>query len=223
MGRRLETLAPTADAVEAAGGVGIPIVCDQRDDSQVDSAFGRITGEAKRLDIMVNNAMGVVAYELMFSDAAFWTYGPEVWDELIDVGLRSHLVAAQQAARTMVGQRSGLIVNISSAGAKRRFAILPYSVGKTALDRMTAEMAADIEPYGVTVVSLWPPPTATERMHESAGPDDDPGTWSMPVFNGRLIAALAVLPDLHSRSGSVLVARELAKELGIEDPREQRR
>ena len=114
-------------------------------------------------------------------------------------------------------------MNISSRGAQSRFAILPYGVGKTALDRMTADMAQDLEPFGVTVVSDWPPPTATERMRESAGPEDNPSNWSMPVFNGRVIAALAAAADPQTRSGSVLVSRELAAELGVEDPRAERR
>lgn len=221
-GRSRERLATAAAEVTAAGGSGHPIVCDQRDDDQVANAFAHIVGEAKRVDILVNNAMGVISYELMFSKTPFWEVPAGAWDELIDVGLRSHFVAAQHAARVMVEQRSGLIVNISSAGAKRRFAVLPYGVGKTAVDRMTADMAEDLRPYGVTVVSYWPPPTATERMLENAEPDDDPTAWSLPVFNGRVIAALAVLPELHERSGSVLVARELAAELGIEDQRQHR-
>jgi dehydrogenase/reductase SDR family protein 1 len=201
--------------------MGVPVFCDHRDDEHVAKAFARITAEAKRIDILVNNAMGVIPFDLMFSKTPFWELPINAWDELIDVGLRSHLVASQHAARVMIGQRSGLIVNISSQGAKRRFAILPYGVGKTAVDRMTADMAEDLDAYGVTVVSYWPPPTATERMLESAGPDDDPSAWSVPSFNGRVIAALAAAPDLHTRSGSVLVARELAAEFGIEDRRQQ--
>lgn len=214
-------LVGTAEAITAAGGRGIPVFCDHRDDEQVNKAFAQITGETKRLDILVNNALGVVPFDVIFSKAPFWELPMSAWDELIDVGLRSHLVAAQHAARPMVAQRSGLIVNISSSGAKRRFAILPYGVGKCAVDRMTADMAQDLDAFGVTVVSYWPPPTATERMLESAGPDDDPSAWSVPAFNGRVIAALAAAPDLHARSGSVLVARELAAEFGIEDPRQQ--
>lgn len=221
-GRSQDRLAAAAAEVTAAGGIGNPIAWDQRDDDQVANAFAHIIGEAKRLDILVNNAMGVIPYDLMFSKTPFWQVPAGAWDELIDVGLRSHFVAGQHAARVMIEQRSGLIVNISSAGAKRRFAVLPYCVGKTAVDRMTADMAEDLGPYGVTVVSYWPPPTATERMLENAEPDDDPTTWSLPVFNGRVIAALAVLPDIQKRSGSVLVARDLAADLGIEDPRQRR-
>ena len=223
LGRTPATLSSAAGDVTAAGGTAFPVVCDLRDDEQVADAFTQVVDGAGRIDILVNNAMGVVPYDLMFSKTPFWDYPASAWDELIDVGLRSHFVAAQHAARTMIRQRSGLIVNISSRGAHSRFAILPYGVGKTALDRMTTDMAQDLEPFGVTVVSYWPPPTATERMRESAGPEDNPSNWSMPVFNGRVIAALAAAADPQTRSGSVLVSRELAAELGVEDPRAERR
>lgn len=222
-GRNTGLLTAAADAITAAGGKGIAIECDHRDDAQVAQAFARVADETHRLDILVNNAMGVLPYDLMFSKTPFWELPASAWDELIEVGLRSHLVAAQNAARTMIGQRSGLIVNISSAGAKRRFAILPYGVGKAAVDRMTADMAEDLKDFGVTVISYWPPPTATERMIEESDPDDDPTSWSVPVFNGRVIAALAGRSDLHSRSGSVVISRELAKELGVADPRQPAR
>ncbi|HKC18729.1 MAG TPA: SDR family NAD(P)-dependent oxidoreductase [Candidatus Dormibacteraeota bacterium] len=218
-GRTAGNLASTAQDVTAAGGKGIAVVCDHRDDRQVADVFARIASESKRLDILVNNATGVPPFDLLFTKTPFWELPTGAWSELIDVGLRSHFVAAQSAARMMIEPRIGLIVNISSSGAKRRFAILPYGVGKAAVDRMTADMAEDLEPFGVTVVSYWPPPTATERMVEGAGPGDDPSAWSLPEFNGRVIARLATLADLHRRSGSVLVARELAAELGVEDPR----
>jgi NAD(P)-dependent dehydrogenase (short-subunit alcohol dehydrogenase family) len=134
---------------------------------------------------------------------------------LFDVGLRSHYVAAQHAVRLMVGQQQGLIVNVSSAGAQSKFAVLPYGVAKAALDRMSMDMAEELRDSGITVVSLWPPPTATEAMLDNVQPDDDVSSWSEPIFNGRVIAALAQAPDLAARSGGAYRARELAAELAV--------
>lgn len=213
------TLPATSTEISTAGGKGIAVACDHRDDAQVAAVFKRIADEAGRLDLLVNNATAFVPYDLLFGETPFWDVPAGVWDDLIDVGVRSHFVAAQHAARMMISQGRGLIVNISSAGAKRRFAILPYGVAKTAVDRMTSDMAHDLASRGVTVVSFWPPATATEHMVSAAGPEDDPSGWSVPEFNGRVIAAMAQIPDLHKRSGSVVVARELAEELGVADPR----
>ncbi|HET7338972.1 MAG TPA: SDR family NAD(P)-dependent oxidoreductase [Candidatus Dormibacteraeota bacterium] len=220
--RTAKSLEVTAQDVTRAGGRGVPVICDHRDDEQVANVFARVASESQRLDILVNNATGVPPFDVLFTKTPFWELTADSWSELIDVGLRSHFVAAQHAARMMIERRGGLIVNVSSSGAKKRFAILPYGVGKAAVDRMTADMAEDLEPFGVTVVSYWPPPTATERMLEGAGPGDDPASWSLPAFNGRVIARLASLPDLHRRTGTVLVARELGAELGVDDPRQQR-
>lgn len=212
------SLAETAAMVDAAGGRAVPIACDHRDDRAVEAVFATIARDLGRLDLLVNNVTALPDLGLLFTATPFWDVPTAAWDNLFDVGLRSHFVAAQHAARLMVGRREGLIVNVSSAGAQSRWEyILPYGVAKAALDRMTSDMATDLKPHGVTVVSLWPPPTRTEGMLRAAGEDDDPAQWSEPVFTGRVIAALSVQPGLAGRSGSVLRARQLAAELGVQD------
>jgi dehydrogenase/reductase SDR family protein 1 len=212
------TLPETAAMVTSAGGLGIAIECDHRHDGEVAAVFETIERDQGRLDILVNNAFGGPAdiHEL-FVRQPFWDVRTSLWDDLIDVGLRSHFVAAQLAAPMMIAQRRGLIVNISSRGAKVQFAVLPYGVGKAALDRMTEEMAADLKPHAVAVVSLWPPPSSTEGMWAAIDPGDDPARWSSPTFTGRVVAALAAKPDILEKTGAAIVVRDLAVELGVED------
>lgn len=52
------TILETAQAVEAAGGLCIPLPCDHRDDAQVDAAFARLLEGAGKLDVLVNNVWG---------------------------------------------------------------------------------------------------------------------------------------------------------------------
>jgi NAD(P)-dependent dehydrogenase (short-subunit alcohol dehydrogenase family) len=153
----------------------------------------------------------------LFSEEPFWRVPVSCWDDLTTVGLRSHFVAAAHAAPIMLGQRRGLIVNISSAGAGTKIGIVPYGVGKAALDHMTSEMAADLQGTGVTVVSVWPPPSRTEGMLAGADPATNTAAWSSPQFTGRVIAALAGSTELNERMGKVLRVRELAAELGVPD------
>ena len=63
------TVFSTAEEVTAAGGKGIAIHCDHRDDSQVQALFQRVREERGRLDILVNNAWG--GYERMEHDGEF--------------------------------------------------------------------------------------------------------------------------------------------------------
>jgi dehydrogenase/reductase SDR family member 1 len=210
----------TAALVDAAGGRGIAVPCDHRDDEAVASVFQRISGEEGRLgrlDVLVNNATAVPDLSALFSDERFWEISVGLWDDLATVGLRSHFVAAQHAVPIMLRQERGLIVNISSAGAATKIGIVPYGVAKAALDHMTGEMAAELEGTGVTVVSLWPPPTRTEGMLADAGAETNTAAWSSPEFTGRVVAALAADPAAGERSGQTLRVRELAQELGVVD------
>src|SRR6478672_896226 len=93
----------------------IPVNCDHRDDSQVQSLFDRVRAEHDRLDILVNNVWG--GYERMVENGAFtwglpfWQQPSWRWDAMFEAGVRAHYVAASMAARTMVERGRGLIVN----------------------------------------------------------------------------------------------------------------
>jgi NAD(P)-dependent dehydrogenase (short-subunit alcohol dehydrogenase family) len=206
----------TARLAADRGGRVVPLPCDHRDDLAVEEVFRRIEAEAGRLDILVNNATAIPDLGFLFSDRPFWDMRSDVWDDLMTVGLRSHFIASQHAARMMIRQGNGLIVNISSAGAKTKIGILPYGVGKAALDHLTVEMAAELRAHGVGVVSLWPPPSKTEGMLADASEDTNTAAWSSTEFTGRVIAALAN-QDRLARSGDVISVRALAEDLGVED------
>jgi NAD(P)-dependent dehydrogenase (short-subunit alcohol dehydrogenase family) len=211
------TVGATAGLVDAAGGHGVAADCDHRDDEAVAAVFARIAREAGRLDLLVNSATALPDLSLLFSEEPFWHVPVRVWDDLTTVGLRSHFVAATHAVPIMLRQGNGLIVNISSAGAATKIGIVPYGVGKAALDHMTGEMAMELQGTGVVVVSLWPPPSRTEGMLADADTDANTAAWSSPEFTGRVIAALAGHPELNERAGKVFRVRELARELGVLD------
>ncbi len=52
------TIDETAELVESAGGVGVPVRCDHTVDAQVEALFSRVRREQGRLDLLVNNAWG---------------------------------------------------------------------------------------------------------------------------------------------------------------------
>ena len=116
----------------------------------------------------------------------------------------------------MVAARRGLIVNISTWAAQKRIANVAYGVSKAATDKMTADMAAELQPFGVAVVSLYPGLVRTEKVMQAAQWLDLSNSES-PEFTGRAIAALASDPDVLRRSGQVLVAAALGREYGFAD------
>ena len=65
----------------------------------------------------------------------------------------------------MTQQKSGLIVNISSAGGLRYLFNVPYGVGKAALDRLTQDTAVELKRHNVAVIGIWPGPVKTETIN----------------------------------------------------------
>jgi NAD(P)-dependent dehydrogenase (short-subunit alcohol dehydrogenase family) len=194
--------------------------CDHRDDGQVAAAFARIVGEAGAIDILVNSVWG--GYERMIEGGEFtwprpfWEQPLWRWDAMFDAGVRAFYQASQLAAPTMIARRRGLIVNISHWAAQKHIGNVAYGVSKAATDKMTADMASELKPHGVTVVSLYPGMVRTEKVMEAAQWLDLSNSES-PDFIGRAVAALAADPDAVRHTGNVLVAAALAQEYGFTD------
>jgi NAD(P)-dependent dehydrogenase (short-subunit alcohol dehydrogenase family) len=197
-----------------------PIRCDHANDGQVEAAFGRIVDEAGTIDVLVNNVWG--GYERMIDNGAFtwsrpfWEQPLWRWDAMFTAGVRAHYHASQIAARTMIARHRGLIVNVSFWAAQKHVGNVAYGVSKAATDKMTADMAAELTPHGVTVVSLYPGLVRTEKVMEAAAYLDLSNSES-PDFIGRAVAALAADPDVLRHSGKVLVAAALAQDYGFAD------
>ena len=216
------TVYATGRTVESSGLAGgcRAIRCDHTDDRQVDALFERLWRDEARLDLLVNNVWG--GYERMVEDGQFtwplpfWEQPVWRWDAMFAAGVRAHFVASRLAARTMAGQGSGLIVNISFWAARKRIANVPYGVSKAATDKLTADMADELRDRQVAVVSLYPGLVRTEKVMEAAAYLDLSNSES-PRFLGRVVAGLAADPAIMARSGAVVVAAGYAREQGILD------
>jgi len=211
------TIGTTAEAVTAAGGLGIAVACDHADDAAVEGLFARVLAEQGRLDVLVNNAFAMPAD--LTSQRPFFERPISDWDVMIDVGTRSAYAASVLAARAMATAARGLIVNVSSSGAVEHRWHVVYGVGKAALDRITADTAIELRPHGVSVVSVWPGLVLTERTERarSALPQLDFEHAESQRFTGRAIVALASDPEVLRLSGRALASHELALAYGFRD------
>lgn len=223
------TVGETAAEVTALGGEGIAVACDHHDDAQVAEVFRRVRDEKGRLDVLVNNVYS--APDLVpWLGKKFWELPIEAWDQVIDIGTRSHYVSSVLGAPLMLENGSGLIVNVSSSGAVSYGHNVVYGVGKAAVDKMTADMAIELAGTGVSIVSLWPGLVRTELLDLGATFDGDevyielPGEGRFdlsgaesPRFLGRAVVALFGCEDIAERSGSAFSSAALARELGFTD------
>lgn len=213
------TIHETAAEITHRGGRGIAIACDHADDAQVGALFAQIARDSQRLDVLVNNVTAIP--DALVLPGGFWEK-PLSMQTILDVGLRSHYVASWHAARMMVPARRGLIVMISSPGARCYLHGPAYGAGKAGIDKMSADMAMDLKKYGVASLSLWAALTLTERSQVAMR--EHPGDYEAvmanavhPEFMGRLLLALLRDPQLPARSGKTWYAAELAEELNVKD------
>jgi len=120
------------------------------------------------------------------------------------------LMTAYYAAPLMIEAKRGLIANISFYGAVSYFHGAAYGTAKAGTDKMTHDMAIDLEPHGVAVVSLWPGFIMTDALARTP-PEKVPEDlramlpqFEMPEFSGLVIDALYRDPQLPELSGKAL-------------------
>ena len=217
------TIGETAEMVNEAGGLGIPVAIDLADDKQIEALYGQIDKEHGRLDIHVNNAFKIPNPPVW--GGKFWEHPIQVWDDQVGIGLRAAYVASVHATRLMMRNNSlKLIVNISSSGSERYALSASYGVAKMGTDRLTRDFAVEGKEDGLCVIGLWPSQVLTEFILESIDKGDielDEENSETPLYTGRVIAALATNEDRFERNGQVLTTAELALHYGIKDERDK--
>jgi NAD(P)-dependent dehydrogenase (short-subunit alcohol dehydrogenase family) len=211
----------TAEAVTAAGGRGIAVACDHRDDAAVTALAGRIAAEHGRLDLLVNNVWG--GYERLNAggweewNAPLWEQPLELFDAMFTAGVRAHYVALARCARLLIATAGSLVVTISFTIPDREQSAfgVAYAMAKAADDRLARAAALQLRKHGVTSVALHPGLVRTEGVLQFADHLDLTGSQS-PEGVGRAVSALADDPGLLALTGRALRVDELAARYGID-------
>lgn len=216
------TVGETAKEVDERGGKGFAVQVDHGNDAQVAALFEQIGKEQGRLDILVNNAFQIP--EDLTEPRPFWDKPLSNLD-MLQVGVRSNFVAAWHAAKFMVPRKSGLIVAISGyVGVTYTYGVV-FGTCKSAVDRMSRDMAVELKPHSVASISMWLGLTFTERAERNLKRNPamksqtvtDPNIGSSVEFPGRVIVALAKDPNIMQRSGGTYIGAELAQDYGVTD------
>jgi NAD(P)-dependent dehydrogenase (short-subunit alcohol dehydrogenase family) len=150
--KALASLAPDVEAREGLLSAHEASVSDRR---AIQAVVDDLVGRHGSLDAVVNNAG-------MTLPATFLDQEDTDWDRIVDVNLKGTFVVAQIAARHMVEQGSGSIVNISSVSAHGvRTGPPAYAAAKAGVEGLSRLMAVQLGPLGVRVNTIIVGTTAT--------------------------------------------------------------
>jgi len=139
----------------ARGGRALAQPTDVSDPAEAAALIAHARENFGRLDILVSNA-GIGGTH------AFLDEPIEHWHRVLAVNLTGVFLCGQAAARVMVGQRGGRIVNIASiSGARAGSGRTAYGTAKAGVIQLTKQMALELGPLGITVNAVAPGPVDT--------------------------------------------------------------
>jgi 3-oxoacyl-[acyl-carrier protein] reductase len=145
-----EAAAETIREVEARGAKGSYLQFNVADLSQVEQAVEGIIKESGRLDILVNNA-GITRDQLLVR------MKEEDWDQVLAVNLKGAFNCLKAAAKPMIKQRFGRIINISSiVGIMGNAGQANYVASKAGLVGLTKSAARELASRNITVNAVAP-------------------------------------------------------------------
>ena len=149
----LEDCQKVVEEIEKSGGQALAVKCDVTKKTEIDEMVKKAIEQWGKVDILVNNA-GICQFK------PFLEITEEEWDRTIDINLKGYFLCAQAAAKEMVKQKSGVIVNIASIAMGQVGVGFPtlahYCASKGGIVAMTETMALELAPFNIRVNAIAP-------------------------------------------------------------------
>jgi len=158
--RHLEDVQKIADNLGNGGSGAMGFACDVSDTKSVTSLVQSIIEKYHRIDILINNA-GIT------KDALIMRMSERDWDDVLNTNLKGAFNMTKAVSRTMMKNRTGRIINISSIiGLTGNPGQINYAASKAGLIGMTQSIAKEVASRGITVNCIAPGWIDTEMTDE---------------------------------------------------------
>jgi 3-oxoacyl-[acyl-carrier protein] reductase len=136
--------------ITASGGQAAPFVMDVGDEEQIKTSFKAAVAQFGKIDILVNNA-GITRDQLVMRMKR------ADWDAVLNTNLTSAYLCAQQVMSSMLKQRWGRIINITSIfGQMGQAGQANYAASKAGLIGLTMAIAREVGSRGITSNAVAP-------------------------------------------------------------------
>ncbi|RJP17289.1 MAG: SDR family oxidoreductase [Candidatus Abyssobacteria bacterium SURF_5] len=170
--RKEENLEPVAAEIERLGRRAFAAVADVSKRDDIERFVSDTLGKFGRIDILVNN----VARNIM---SPIMNLREDGWDKIISTNLKSYFLFCQAVGQVMMGQGSGVIINMSSTAGQKAAPLLgAYSISKAGVDMLTKVLARELAGIGVRVNAISPGMVETSFSQ---------AIWSSPEMYGEVI------------------------------------
>jgi NAD(P)-dependent dehydrogenase (short-subunit alcohol dehydrogenase family) len=188
--RGAEALEAVAAEVQSTGAVVLAIQADVRNPRDIERVVALTLERFQRIDILVNNASELGPTPLPY----LVDYPPDAFIDVLQVNVVAPFRLGQAVIRSMLTQREGVVINVSSDAAVTGYPGWgAYSVSKAALDGLTRTWAAELEGTGIRIHAVDPGDMDT-AMHRAADPDADPSEVARPDDVAEAFVRLASEP-----------------------------
>ncbi|HET7340992.1 MAG TPA: SDR family NAD(P)-dependent oxidoreductase [Methylomirabilota bacterium] len=188
---RADLASVAAEIRERQHGRALAIPTDVTQDGAVDALVEQVLTDLGRLDILVTSA-GTAAFGPVADSK------PADWDGMLALNLRAVMVCCRAVLPTMVRQRAGLVLNLSSIATKRA---LPgsavYTASKAAVEGFSRVLAEELRPHGVRVGVLVPGAVDTP-IWDAMGASPPRDKMLRPEDVARAAVLMATLPPQAS-------------------------
>src|SRR3984957_3663610 len=148
--RNQEKLTELAQAIETSGGKAFAFPVDVADEDQVRTAFKTALGQLGKIDVLVNNA-GITRDQLVMRMKR------HDWDSVLNTNLTSAYLCIQQVITSMLKQRWGRVINITSVfGQMGQAGQANYAASKAGLIGLTMAIAREVASRNITCNAVAP-------------------------------------------------------------------
>lgn len=154
-GRTAESLEAAVERVTAAGGEGLAITGDATSEGDAARMVGATIDRFGRIDIVVNAVGGGAGKVLHPAEE----YPRDAWDWIMELNVRSTVIATQAAVRPMIERgEGGAVLNITSVRANLGInaGYSAYVAAKGAISSLTRQWATEWAKYGIRVNAIMP-------------------------------------------------------------------
>ncbi len=149
--RKVPGLQEVGDAIRTMGRKCLEVSAHARKTEDLENLVDTVMKEYGRIDVLVNNAATNPAMGPIVDTEV------SVFDHIMETNLKGYFVLSKLVGKIMRDQKSGNIINISSAGGVSPAEFLgPYCISKAGINMLTKAMALEMGPYNVRVNAIAP-------------------------------------------------------------------